>query len=357
MIRSRPLPGPPAAPIGGFLELERPGPGAPAADLLTHWQAGAAPAWVNATSALAALVARLRPQRVWLPGYLCAELVAAAPPPARRFFALGDDLEPEIAMLDGALAPGDLLLAVNMFGRAPGPGWRQFVAAHPGVTFVEDCAQALDTGAPAWGDWRLYSPRKLVGVPEGGILVAVSGRARAMAPEIHPDMGLRADDGPGWRTRLAPLEARRAAPRDNAAWHGLHRAAEASHRIGAAPMSRLARDLLARLDPAPMSAARKRNHAHLGRLLGDHALRPDPAPAWAPSGFAVQVPAARRDTVLAHLHGAGIFAAVHWRAIPAPAAFAADHARAAGLITLPCDHRYGPAEMETVAEIFLAACR
>lgn len=344
-------------PIGGFFGLERPGPGAPATDLLTHWQASAAPAWVNATSALAALVAALRPQRVWLPGYLCTELVAAVPPPARRFFALRDDLEPDIAALEGRLAPGDLLLAVNMFGRAPGADWRGFVAAHPGVSFVEDCAQALDTGAPAWGDWRLYSPRKLVGVPEGGILVAVSGRARAMAPQVHPDMGLRADDGPGCRARLAPLLARQAAPHDNAAWPGLHRAAEASHRIGPAPISGFARDLLTRLDPAPMSAARKRNYAHLSRLLGDHALRPEAAPEFAASGFAVQVPAARRAAVLAQLHGAGIFAAVHWRAIPAPAAFGADHARAAGLISLPCDHRYGPGEMEAVAEIFLAACR
>ena len=340
-------------PIGGFLGLEPAGCG----DLLSYWGARDAPGWVNATSALAALVTRLRPRRVWLPGYICAELVGAVPPQARRFFPLTDDLCPDIAALKRELVPGDMVLAVNMFGCAPGPAWRDFVAAHPGVSFVEDCAQTLETGEAAWGDWRLYSPRKLVGVPEGGLLVPISARAEARAPHIHPDMALQVDQRPGCQTRLAPLLARQDAPQDNALWHPLHQAAEASHRISAAPMSLLARDMLSRLDPAAMITARKRNYAHLSRVLGGHALWPETDPQFAPSGFAVRVAAQRRAGVLAHLHGHKIFAAVHWRDIPAPAGFVADHARAASLITLPCDHRYGVGEMQTVAEVFLAACR
>jgi hypothetical protein len=270
---------------------------------------------------------------------------------------LTDDLVPDIAALDGHIGPGDMVLAVNMFGRAPGPDWRAFASAHSGITFVEDCAQALETGEDPWGDWRLYSPRKLVGVPEGGILVPVSARARAQAPDIYPDMDLPTDQTPDSQHRLAPMLARQASPQANALWHPLHQAAEASHRITDTPMSVFARDLLTQLDPGPMIAARKRNYAHLAKSLGAYALLPEAHPHFAPSGFAVRVLAQTRAEVLARLYARKIFAAVHWRDIPAPVGFAADHTRAASLITLPCDQRYGPTEMEIVAETFLAACR
>lgn len=340
-------------PVGGFFGLEHPGKG----NLLAFWGAEGCPAWVNATSALAALVTSLRPGAVWLPGYVCAELVTAVPLPMRRFFPLRDDLTPDIATLEGQIAPGDMVLAVNMFGRAPGPDWRDFVAAHPAVTFVEDCAQALDTGEDAWGDWRLYSPRKLVGVPEGGIVVPVSARAQAQAPDIGPAPDIGSADTPERQCRLAPMLARQRAPGDNALWHPLHQAAEASQRITTAPISDFARDLLGRLDPGPMVAARKRNHAELARMLGAHAVLPDPDPGFAPSGFAVRVSPEARAAVLARLHDRRIFAAVHWRDIPAPAHFLGDHARAASLVTLPCDHRYGPPQMAMIAETFLDACR
>lgn len=337
-------------PIGGFFGLASAGAG----DLVAHWGAEAAPGWVNATSALAALVAHLRPGAVWLPGYICAELVAAAGPCPLRFFPLGADMAPDGAALEGRLAPGDLVLAANMFGRAPGAAWRAFVTAHPQVTFVEDCAQALDTGGPAWGDWRLYSPRKLVGVPEGGILVPVSGRAEGQADGLGPK---EPADAHGYARRLAPMAARAQAPETPGQWHALHRAAEASQAVSDQAMSDAAWRLLATLEPAPMIAARKRNFAALARVLGDHAALPETDPAFAPMGFPVRVAAEARAQVLAHLHGAGVFAAVHWRDIPAPPDFAADHARAASLITLPCDHRYGDAQMERVAETFLAACK
>ncbi|SMY07368.1 DegT/DnrJ/EryC1/StrS aminotransferase family protein [Flavimaricola marinus] len=340
-------------PIGGFLGLERPGAG----DLNAFWGAADCPAWVNATSALAALVTELRPARVWLPGYICAELVEAVPAAARRYFPMTDALAPDIAALDGRVADGDLVLAVDMFGRAPGPDWRDFVAAHPGVTFVEDCAQALDTGEAPWGDWRLFSPRKLVGVPEGGILVPITARAIERARNIGPAPEQEDAHQQARQLRLAPMLARRDAPQTNARWHAMHQAAEASHRIGDAPMSPAARALLSRLEPAPMIAARKRNFAQLAEALPDFAVISQTEPAFAPSGFAVRVAPEVRSSVLAHLHAHRIFAAVHWREIPAPPEFTRDHQLAASLITLPCDHRYGPPEMARVAATFLDACR
>lgn len=330
--------------IGGAFGLEPDGPGG----LAGLWRVEPRLAWENASSALSALVTQLRPGAVWLPGYLCAHMAAAVPPALRRFFPLTGDLDPDTAALT-ALAPGDLVLAVNYFGRAPGAGWRGVVGAHPQVSFVEDCAQALDPGAPPWGDWRLYSPRKLMGVPEGGLLVPVSARACAIeGPRLPPDPQ-------GAARRRLPMQLRARDPMNNALWHPLFQAAETSGEVSERAMDPAALERLAAVDPRPMIAARRANFARLDARLADHGLLRRPGADFAPFGYPVLVPAARRDAVLGRLHDAGIFAAIHWRELAAPAGMTAEHALAARLITLPCDHRYGPAGMERVADTFLEA--
>jgi len=188
--------------MGGFFGLEVPEASQPENGLAAAWKiAGPRLAWTNATSALAALVVHLGPGSVWLPGYICASILAAVPGRALRFFPLREDMSPEIAAMQGRLSPGDMVLAVNMFGRDPGAEWRAFVKDHPSVTFVEDCAQALDTSVTPWGDWRLFSPRKLLGVPEGGLLAAVSGQARAQSADLRARPPIRPMSWRDWAPR------------------------------------------------------------------------------------------------------------------------------------------------------------
>jgi dTDP-4-amino-4,6-dideoxygalactose transaminase len=331
-------------PLGGFFGLETAGRG----DLARRWGLTADLAWENATAALAALVRQLRPGAVWLPGYLCGWTVRAVPQDLRRFFPLTAGMQPDQAALAGVRS-GDIVLAVDYFGQAPGPDWRDFVAAHPGVIFVEDAAQALDTGEAPWGDWRLHSPRKLTGVPEGGLLVALTAKARAVGlrgPSLAPDAARTA-------LRRAPMRTRQADPMANRAWVALHDAAEASFAAADRAMDPEAFALLASLDPTPMARARRENYRRLARPLAALALLADPAPAFAPLGFPIRLPADRRDAVLRALYARRIFPAVHWRDLAAPPGFAADHALGATLVTLPSDHRYGPDDMDRLARAVL----
>lgn len=334
--------------IGGFFGLE--GPGAARGGVAAAWGLTAGmPAWSNASSALAALVAAHDPPVVWLPGHLCTWTLAAVPEARRRFFPLGPDLAPDLTALEGRLAPGDMLLAINMFGRSPGPDWRAFLAAHPDVTVIEDCAQALDTGAPPWGDWRLYSPRKLMGVPEGGLAIPISAGARAMTlsgPPAPADPQLVAQ-------RLVPMLMRREAPSQNALWFPLQQAAEQTQIVTRHAMSDVARALLSTIDPEPMIIARKRNFARLAERLRRFALLPETAPDFAPFAFPVLLPSARRQAVRDALHAQGIFTALYWDEIAAPPDFASDHARARSLVALPCDHRYDSRAMDRLAARFL----
>jgi hypothetical protein len=137
-----------------------------------------------------------------------------------------------------------------------------------------------------------------------------------------------------------------------------HQAREASQTLGLQAMSRLSASLLALADPAELAHRRQANHACLWRAL----------PAWAPQGpadldhaplgLAVTVPASRRSAIRAALHAQSVFTAVYWPELPSPAAeFPADHARAAATLVLPCDQRWGSADMLRVADCFVQACR
>lgn len=333
-------------PLGGFFALEEPGPGG----MARHWGIRADLAWENATSAVAALLSHLKPAVVWLPGYICASILSAVPSSQRRFYAVSEDLRPDVESLAG-VARGDVVLAVNYFGRSPGPAWHDFVARHGNLTFVEDCAQTLDTGEEPWGDWRLFSPRKLFGVPEGGLLVPVSARAHnagLKGPSLSSDPAAAA-------ARLAPMRLRRAEPMRNALWYPVYQAVEAAHTAGLRAMSAEALDLLISLDPQAMIAMRKANFARLAGRLAAVAMFKDVAPRYAPMGFPIVLPPDRRDGFLARLHAASIFPAVHWRDIAAPESFNQDHARSRSIATLPCDHRYGVANMDRLIDACLKA--
>lgn len=333
--------------IGGFFALETPAPDR-SGGLAALWGLDdRTPARDSAGAVFGALVRALGPPRIWLPGWLCASFAAGLPASRLRLYRVTPALAPDTTSL-GDLAPGDLLLAVNPFGQIPGPDWAAVVAAHPDTLFVEDCAQSLATGRVPWGDWQLFSPRKLMGVPEGGFLVPRTARARAVtipAPALPPDPARSA-------ARRAPMQLRRDRPADNALWHPLNQAAEAMGDNADRAIDPAILATLARIDPAPMIAARKANAARLAASLPARLQPLAPDPAAAPFGLPLRLP--DRDAYLPALHAAGFFPAIHWRDILSPPTWEDDHARAATIVTLPCDHRYGPAQMDRLATTLLS---
>lgn len=337
-------PGPEAQAIGGVFAAAAPGAGPesrrepPGSDLWAHWGAGAAAvlAFCNARSALAHLLRSLAPPRVWLPAYCCADLAQAARATGTpmRFYPGSETLAPDTHALDAALRPGDLVLALHAFGR-PAAALVTLAAARSDVTWVEDCAQAADIATPHWAPFRLYSPRKLLGVADGGLLVDRDGALPA--PRLAPAASARLHHAGLLRRRH---EA------DNAGWYAAFRRAEAAMGVSDRAMSARSLAQLAATPLAPMATARRRNYARLHAGLSDLALWPEAAPAWAPLGFPVRV--AEAATLGAALARQRIFAPRHWALLATDTPPPIEAALSRQLLTLPCDQRYGTADMERV---------
>ena len=331
--------------IGSVLPLPHPGPPA-AFSLWRHWTGGrSATAFQTARGALAALLQARAAPRLWLPAYVCRALAEACVFAGVEicWYGLDDDLAPDLNALAAGLRPRDAALVIAYFGRAPPESLRRFAAERPDVLWIEDRAQALEADGVPWAEFVLYSPRKLVGVPDGGLLVGEAPPAPSAAPAPLD---------------AAPQRARQADPQGLApeTWYPAFRAQEAAFDARPLAMSQLTRELLDGIEPAPLAARRRANYVALAQALPDYALWPEAAPAFAPLAFPVRVE--DRDGVAARLAHERIYCPHHWPDLPSPAAdFPAVHALNAEILSIPCDHRYGPEDMARVAARLSATAR
>jgi hypothetical protein len=336
--------GAPLKPIGGFFGLDAQA-GAPgqAADFggahrLDFW---------NARAALAHLLAVLGTRRVWLPAYVCDEVAGAAARDGREvgFYPVGGDLVPDGQTLARELRAGDAVLGVDYFG-ARSLTLPELAPRFRDVTWIQDRAQALWPDPAPWGDYIIYSLRKVVGAPDGGVLVSRGGRVPP--PRWSADIDT---------SRLEPGRLRAADPLglDNETWFPAYRAAEAAMTADPVPISEVSRGVADALDTGALVQRRRRNaEALLGRVGEATLFLAQRLLAGSPLG----VPVLTTDAavVAARMAQARVFCARHWADLPSPAAdFPAEHDLSRRLLTLPCDHRYDEADMARVAETFLAS--
>jgi hypothetical protein len=115
---------------------------------------------------------RLQPTQVWVPSYLCDAILGAIDPKitVARFYEVDYDLRVPSNQWVADVASGDLVLFIDYFGY---PYDRQLGACveEKGAWIVEDASQALlSSHVGELSDFVLFSLRKWIGVPDGGIL-------------------------------------------------------------------------------------------------------------------------------------------------------------------------------------------
>jgi dTDP-4-amino-4,6-dideoxygalactose transaminase len=310
-----------------------------AGSVLESWSAGFShfAAYRTARAALAALLRDRCVKRVWLPAYICGSLFegAVASGATVLFYPVSATLAADLDGLIPRLEARDAVLGVDYFG-FPQDVFREHPVGPADILWIEDRAQALDAGSP-WGDVVLYSPRKLFGVADGGLLFS---NQRLPAPAQPAD-----------ETLWAPEDARGADPDglDPSRWYPAFKAREA--RLDAEPGAATSRTLrgLASTVAETQAARRRANWRVLDDLLGDYALWPSRPPGSPPLAFPVRV--ADAADLQARLAEARIWAPRHWADPPSSAAdFPIEHTLSRQLLSLPCDPRYDGDDMARIAD-------
>ena len=301
---------------------------------------------VNARSGVALLVEVLRPRTVWLPSYLCqAVLDAVAGGPRTEFYEVTAELRLGSLEWVRRVERGDLVVAIDYFGFPFESGWDE-EARSRGAILLRDAGQALlSTTKSLAADYHLYSPRKFLGVPDGGILTS-----NTALDEAHEQLGEAPVEW--WLDGLAATVLRRSFDRHGGAreWFELFRRYEASAPMGRYRMSQVSRRIMEATDYATVAERRVRNYGVLADLLGAIALFPELPAGVVPLGFPVRVPS--RDRVRQALFEREIYPAVHWPVPPGvPERFSEARTLAAEALTLPCDQRYSPETMERIARL------
>jgi len=301
----------------------------------------------TARSAFNLLARVLKPKTVWLPSYLCASVIASFPPDIEiRFYSINESLRIAEKKWLSEIQENDIVVFIDYFGFNYWLEWGQ-EARQRGAWVIEDACQAmLNREFCQCSHYVLFSPRKFVGVPDGGILLAQNGAKL-------PDEMIPAAPARWW------LEALRASIlRAEYDWHGgertwfdLFQKTEAEGPSNPCKMSELSLMILKEVvDWQEVSIRRRNNYKLLASELEEIAIFPDLTEDAVPLGFPIVVK--DRDRIRQALFTEEIFPPIHWPiASFVPCDFEDSHRLAGNIMTIPCDQRYNRSDMERVINI------
>ena len=303
----------------------------------------------NGRCALYLLSAHLKTKRVWLPAFLCDAIVSAFRRVGveMRFYQICPKLGMETADWVQEITLGDLVLLIDYFGF---PCDQNVIAKaqNRGAIVVEDASQAMLTAVETQANYVVYSPRKFVGVPDGGLLISPNGAELPNMPLVPPLSSW-------WLKSFAAVLQRRECGLYGAQrnWFQLFQESEANAPCGPYAMSEFSRVLIEHaFDYAEIGEKRRRNYNRLLARLTHLALFPSLPAGVVPLGFPVRV--SNRDAVRQALFKANIFPPVHWPiAGIVPPEFQQCHRLSSEILTLVCDQRYDIADMDRTAAIVL----
>jgi hypothetical protein len=258
----------------------------------------------------------------------------ARPGMSVRFYPIGADLQIASETWLGAVVPGDLVVFIDYFGFNTWESLGEKVR-ESGAFVVEDACQAmLNDNFSDFSHFVIASPRKFVGVPDGGVLNAMPGTQlpKAVLPPLPAEWWCEAFSA----TLLRGEFDRHGGDRK---WFELYRSFDPNGPVKPHAMSELSRQLLGRFDYAEIGGRRRENYEFLLGEIGHLAIFDHLPPGVVPLGFPIRIEA--RDSVRLELFKDDIFPPVHWHLDKiVPETFTASHELSREIMTLPCDQRY-----------------
>jgi dTDP-4-amino-4,6-dideoxygalactose transaminase len=302
----------------------------------------------NARSGIFLLCKLLAPTTVWMPSYLCGAMLQPVEVAHTRtkFYEVNYDLAVPSWEWIKDVKHGDIVIVIDYFG-FPADHSVVHHAKEKGAWILEDACQALLTeDVGRLSDFVILSPRKFLGVPEGGIL-HLNRRTGFDGASLEPP------PAEWWLKTLNANIMRREFDLygGDRRWFTLFQETERDSPIGHYSMSELSKTLLQHaFDYLAIALRRIDNYRVLNVELTDLALFPRLPSKVVPLGFPIRLK--NRDQVRQQLFEHDIYPLVHWpiRGI-VPEEFRGSHRLAAEIMTLPCDQRYDADDMTRMAKL------
>jgi len=289
---------------------------------------------INGRSGIRILCELLKPSKVWMPSYLCHSMTeAVSKEVAVEFYPINEKLRVKNLEWVKEVKARDIVLFIDYFGFDLHQEAMQAVKERK-AWILQDAAQALlSTFDRPHADFILYSPRKTVGIPDGGILQSQCDEDfSGIVLEGAPSAFVLAAHNAFWERTYFDRTG-------SGEWFPLYKKAEEVSPTGSYRMTDLSLALLKHgFDYKQIAHKRRGNYQALNKALADISLLGELPDNVAPLGFPVIC--ADRDAVLKKLYAGNIFCPVHWPLQRvAPDWFADSHTLSAGIITQLCDQR------------------
>jgi len=317
----------PLSEIGGYFGL----------DLSDHGDAfPAAIKFQSGRAALRAVLESAAIARFLLPAYICDSVIKAAIDAGVvvETYSLDDSLYPK--GLPDPLPSKSAVLYVNYFGLC-GANISRLLEAIPDNRLIIDNSQALFT-LPSKELATIYSPRKFVGVPDGGLLVTAGLEIRVPACEDTSSVD-----------RMRHLLMRMAYTAQ-AGYRDYLESESSLSDTRPLRMSRLTRRILAAIDMTAVKWQRRENFMALASRLDKYnayrwALDAESVPLCYPLIVGWDVGHLQR-----HLLRKGIYIPTYWPEVRSRVFDGIEHQLASCCLPVPCDQRYSPDQMSYIAD-------
>ena len=298
------------------------------------------------------LVDKLKPGAIWMPSFLCGSMLECIShrQGTIRFYPVDQRLDIDNWSWLNAVKRGDIVCIIDYFGYHSSTALKRKIRTKGAVLLEDACQSMLTSGIGKDADYLLFSPRKFVGVADGGILVGLTDGEKIdeKLPEVSIDW---------WMTIfgasfLRCLFDHQYSGDDDRRWFELHQQADQSVPHGAFAMSRLSRALLdCSFDYDEIGKKRIQNFGILYERLHHLSLLPEPEPGTVPLGFVIKLRNRKqRDDLRSFLFSKSIYPPIHWQVEGVvPSDFKESISLSKTVMTIPCDQRYGEDDMKRVS--------
>jgi dTDP-4-amino-4,6-dideoxygalactose transaminase len=305
--------------------------------------------YLNARSAIFAVISSLDPKAVWMPSYLCLSMLESAKLAniQVRYFPVNKYLNVEEMGWIADITEGDVVIVIDYFGFKM-PEWLYGEIRRRGAFIIEDASQALlSLHVGKYSDFVVYSPRKFVGVPDGGILLSKIPLAIS-TDRIKPPSNwwMKA-----FATCLLRSEFDSFESNSDRVWFRLSKEIESDMPVGNFEASALSVAILeSATDWEYISNKRRENYLTLLDDLKKYALYKYLPDDVVPLGFPISVK--NRDELRQALFDKNIYPPIHWELADAvPKQYVESLELSQHILTLICDQRYEKNDMERIVHV------